>query len=54
MDADRKPPVDPSVRDQTGPATSYEPPLVEDLDETFGPSVTAAGGTGTVASPRTL
>jgi hypothetical protein len=34
---------------------TYEPPAVEDLDSTFGPSVTAAGG-GTVilAAPREL
>ncbi len=32
--------------------TSYEPPSVKDLDGTYGPSVTAAGGTSVGAAPR--
>ena len=36
-------------------ATAYEPPSIEDLDTTEGPSVTAAGGGGSgFAAPRKL
>jgi hypothetical protein len=41
-------------RPDEAPTTGYEPPSIEDLDTTEGPSVTAAGGTVTIAAPRKL
>jgi hypothetical protein len=52
VDDRRKPTAD--ADGQTQSARSYEPPVVEDLDSSYGPSVTAAGKTIVTASPRKL
>ncbi len=51
MEEDRVPPAD--RRDEAEREVGYETPVIEDLDSTHGPSVTAAGKTG-IASPRSL
>lgn len=50
------PPPDAVARPDPPPAEQYEPPQIDDLDTTEGPSVTAAGGAVTVtnAAPRRL
>lgn len=51
---DRQPPL-PEETSEATPET-YEPPIVEDLDNSYGPAVTAAGASrGPVnAAPRDL
>lgn len=50
---DHNPHQAPTVEEPQAPA--YEPPVVEDLDTTRGPALTAAGGSVVnVAAPRSL
>lgn len=45
MRDERQPAQDPEAREETD-AIRYEPPVVEDLDSSHGPAVTAAGRPG--------
>jgi hypothetical protein len=49
---ERKPPAPEPAGEEL--PENYEAPAVEDLDSTFGPSVTAAGKVTVIAAPREL